>query len=151
MTTCTQTSRSRSPRRPSDRSRPTAAAIVILVGPDRAKHLRNIAIIVALALIVWLVPGGARAGLTVSNVLGLIFAGGLIFLGYRFYMEHRETILGLEDRERGILYASLALLVVILVGFSPMWSTGAGAILWLVLFALCCWGAYSVWRSWRTY
>ncbi len=121
------------------------------VGPDTGKHLRNIAIIVVLALIVWLVPGGARAGLTVSNLLGIAFAAGLVFFGYRFYMEHRDDILGLEDRQRGILYASLALIVVALVGFSRLWATGGGALLWLVLVGAAGWGVYSVFRAWRAY
>jgi ABC-type uncharacterized transport system YnjBCD ATPase subunit len=121
------------------------------VGPDRLKNLRNIAIIVVLALIVWLVPGGARASLTISNVLGLILAAAFVFFGYRLYMEHRATILGLEDRQRGILYASLALLVIAIVGFNRMWQTGGGGILWLVLVGISCWGVYSVWRAWRAY
>ena len=121
------------------------------VGPDAGKHIRNIAIIVALALIVWLVPGGERAGLTVSNLLGIVFAAGFIFLGYRFYMEHRDEILDLEDRQRGILYASLTLVVIALVGFNRMWNTGGGALLWLVLVGLACWGGYSVFRAWRAY
>jgi ABC-type uncharacterized transport system YnjBCD ATPase subunit len=124
---------------------------VTVVGPDRAKHLRNIAILIALALIVWLVPGGNTASLTISNVLGLVLAGAFVFLGYRLYMEHRATILGLEDRQRGILYASLALIVVAIVGFSRMWQTGGGGVLWLALVAIACWGVFSVWRSWRAY
>ena len=122
-----------------------------VVGPDAGKHLRNIAILIVLALIVWLVPGGDRASLTVSNLLGLVLAGGFVFLGYRFYMEHRTTILGLEDRQRGILYASFALLVIAIVGFNRMWQTGGGGLLWLALVALSCWGVYSVWRAWRAY
>ena len=46
------------------------------MGPDRKTHLRNIAIIVLLAVAVWQVPGGDRAGTTVANVLSLIFLGG---------------------------------------------------------------------------
>jgi TRAP-type C4-dicarboxylate transport system permease small subunit len=121
------------------------------VGPDAAKHIRNIAIIVALALIVWLVPGGARAGLVLANLLGLALAAGIVYLGYRLYMEHRATILGLEDRQRGILYASLALIVVAVVGFGQLWRTGGGALVWIGMVALACWGVYSVWRSWRAY
>ena len=121
------------------------------MGPDRNKHLRNIAILIALALVVWLVPGGERASLTVSNVLGLIFAGGLLFLGYRVYMERRDTIMGLEDRRRGILYASLVLATVAIVGTSRMWLTGVGALVWLALMGLAIAGLYSVWRAYRAY
>lgn len=121
------------------------------MGPDAGKHIRNIAIIVALALIVWLVPGGARAGVTVSNVLGLLFAAGFVFFGYRFYMEHREELLGLEDRQRGILYASLTLIAVALIGTERMWNTGGGAVLWLVLIGIGGWGVYTVFRAARAY
>ena len=122
-----------------------------VVGPDAGKHLRNIAILIVLALIVWLVPGGDRASLTLSNLLGLVLAAGFVFLGYRMYIEHRTTLMGLEDRQRGILYASFALLVIAIVGFNRMWQTGGGGILWLVLVAISCWGVYSVWRAWRAY
>jgi hypothetical protein len=70
------------------------------VGPDRGTHLRNIAIIVLLAVVVWLVPGGDTAGATVANVISIVFVGGLLFFGYRLYMENRETIFGLEERQR---------------------------------------------------
>jgi hypothetical protein len=100
------------------------------VGPDRNKHLRNIAIVLLLAVIVWQVPGGGTASVTINNVLGVIFIGGLLFFGYRIYMEHRETIFGLEERQRGILYASVALGAITLVATccgsrSCAWQSGA--------------------------
>ena len=123
-----------------------------MVGPDRGKHIRNILIVIALALIVWLVPGGARAGNTISNILSIIFLGGLLFLGYRLYMENRETIFGLPERQRGILYAAVALAGITLVATRRMWDEGgAGAILWLAFIGLAVWGLYSVWRSYREY
>ena len=61
------------------------------MGPDRNTNLRNVAIVLLLAVAVWQLPGGGTATNTISNVLGLIFAGGLVFLGYRMYMEHRTT------------------------------------------------------------
>jgi hypothetical protein len=116
------------------------------------KHLRNAAIIVVLALIVWLVPGGGQASITVSNLLGLAFAGGILFLVYRIYMERRGTILGLPDRQRGILYGSLALGTVAIVGTRKMWDAGGGgAIVWLVLVAISVFGLYSVWQAYRAY
>jgi hypothetical protein len=122
------------------------------VGPDRWKHLRNIAIILLLAVAVWKVPGGGTAGATVSNVLSVLFVGSLLFLGYRLYMERRDAIMGLEDRQRGILYGSLALATVTLVATRKWWDAGGvGTLVWLVLMCLALYGVYYVWRAYRTY
>lgn len=122
------------------------------VGPDGGKHLRNIAIIVALACAVWLLPGGDTASLTIGNLLGIVFIGGILFFGYRIYMERRETIFGLEDRQRGILYASMALGAITLVATRRMWDAGGlGALLWLAFMAAAIWGLYTVWRAYREY
>ena len=122
------------------------------MGPDRGKHLRNIAIILALALAVWLVPGGDTASLTISNLLMILFVGGLLFFGYRLYMEHREAIFGLPERTRGIFYAAMALGAITLVATRRMWDSGGlGAMLWLAFLALAIWGLVSVWRAYREY
>ena len=122
------------------------------VGPDRGRHIRNIFIVIALALVVWLVPGGDEAGITISNLLSIIFVGGILFLGYRLYMENRETVFGLEERQRGILYAGLALLAITLVGTGRMWDAGGvGALVWLALMGAGIYAIYGVWRAYRTY
>ena len=123
------------------------------MGPDRGKHIRNILIVIALAVVVWKVPGGARASDTISNILSLIFLGGLLFLGFRFYMENRETIFGLEERQRGILYAALALITISLVATSRMWNEGGsvGAVVWLALIGAGVYALYGVWRAYREY
>jgi hypothetical protein len=123
------------------------------VGPDRGKHIRNILIVIGLAVIVWLVPGGARAGLTISNILSIIFVGGLLFLGFRLYMENRETIFGLEERQRGVLYAGAALITITLVATRRMWEEGGGigAVLWLAMLGAGIYAVYGVWRAYREY
>ena len=122
------------------------------MGPDRGTHIRNIAIVIALAVVVWKLPGGDTASLAISNLLGLIFIGGMLFFGYRFYMENRETIFGLGERPRGILYASIALAAITLIATRRMWDAGGiGAILWLAFIGLAVWGLYSVWRLYREY
>jgi hypothetical protein len=122
------------------------------VGPDRNKHLRNIAIVLLLAVIVWQVPGGGTASVTINNLLGVIFIGGLLLFGYRLYIEHRDAIFGLEERQRGILYASIALGAITLVATQRMWDSGGlGALLWLAFLCLAIWGLYSTWRAYRSY
>jgi hypothetical protein len=122
------------------------------VGPDGGKHLRNIAIIVLLAVAVWQVPGGDRAGTTVANVLSIIFIGGILFLGYRLYMENRETVFGLEERQRGVLYAGAALIAITLVATRRMWEAGGiGALVWLTLLGAGVYAIVGVWRAYREY
>ena len=120
---------------------------------ERGKHIRNAAIIVGLALVVWLVPGGDRASLTISNLLSVVFIGGLLFFGYRIYMQQRETIFGLAERQRGILYAAIALGTITIVATRRMWQDGGGlgAILWLAFLALAIYGLVFVWRAYREY
>jgi hypothetical protein len=122
------------------------------VGPDRNTHIRNVAIVLLLAVIVWQVPGGDATSRTINNLLGIIFIAGLLFFGYRMYMERRDTIFGLPERQRGILYASIALAAVALIATGRMWDNGGlGALLWLAFISLAVWGLYSVWRAYREY
>jgi uncharacterized protein YacL len=122
------------------------------VGPDRAKHIRNVLIIVGLALAVWLLPGGDTGSNTVYNLLTVILTAGLLFFGFRLYMEHRATIFGLEDRQRGILYAAVALAGFAIIATSKLWDEGGlGALIWFGLIGLAVYGMYTVWRTYQEY
>ena len=122
------------------------------MGPDRGTHLRNIAILIVLAVVVWQVPGGDRAGSTIANLLSIIFIGGILFLGYRLYMENRETIFGLEERQRGVLYAGAALIAITLVATRRMWEAGGlGALVWLMMLGAGVYAIVGVWRAYREY
>jgi hypothetical protein len=122
------------------------------MGPDRGKHLRNIAIILVLAVAVWRLPGGDQGSSTILNLLGIIFWGGLIFLAYRLYMENRTMLFDMEDRMRGILYGSAGLAAITLVATSRLWNAGgAGALLWFALMGAAVYGLYSVFRASREY
>ena len=122
------------------------------MGSDRNKTLRNILIIVVLALAVWLLPGGNTGSATIYNVLTIVLTAGLMFFGYRLYMEHRSTIFGLEDRQRAILYGAVALAALAVIGTRKFWDEGGlGALLWCAMLGLAAWGIYTVWRAWQEY
>ena len=122
------------------------------MGPDRAKHIRNVLIIIALALVVWLVPGGGTGSSTIYNLLTIILTAGLLFFGYRLYMEHRATIFGLGDNQRAVLYGSVAVATVALLATNRLWNNGGlGTLLWIALLGLAGWGIYRVWRAYSEY
>lgn len=114
------------------------------------KTARNIAIIFALALVVWLVPGGGTGAATLGNLLSIIFFSGLLFFGYRIYMEHRTTLFDLDDRLRTTLYVSGGLLLLAIVATGRMWNSGGPYILlWFAMIGAAAYGVYVVVRSWR--
>ena len=122
------------------------------MGPDRNTHLRNFAILIVIAVAVWQLPGGGTATNTINNILGLIFAGGLVFLGYRMYMEHRSSLFMLEDKVRALLYGSLVLIALALIGTAKLWDEGGLAVLvWLALIGAGVYGCVTVWRTSREY
>jgi hypothetical protein len=122
------------------------------VGPDRGKHLRNIAIILLLAVIVWRIQAGQQGAAAIGNLLTIVFLGGLAFLGYRMYMEHRTTIFDLEGNLRTILYASLGAAILAIVGTDRMWDEGAVTILlWVALIGGAGLGVFHVITRYRAY
>jgi hypothetical protein len=125
------------------------------LGPDRNKHLRNIAIILVIAVGVWKLPGGGTAASTIGNIFSVLFLAGLAFLGYRVYMERRETLFGLPERQRALMYGSLAMIAFALIATRKLWDSEAlgalGGLLWLAMLSAAIWALYSVWRAYRAY
>ena len=122
------------------------------MGPEARKHLRNVAIILVIAVAVWKLPGGGTAADTIGNVFSVFFIGGLFFLGYRVYMERRDTLFGLEERQRGLLYGALALAAFALVATARMWDAGGiGVLIWFAMLGASAYAIYSVWRAYNTY
>src|SRR5262245_60070207 len=120
---------------------------------DRYKNLRNFAIVLALAIAVWKLPGGGTAAGVISNLFSIFFIGGALFFGYRLYMEHRDTLFGLEERQRALLYGAIALAAFAFAATNRLWNeVGAlGGLLWLAMLGAAAWAIYSVWQAYRTY
>ena len=122
------------------------------MGPDRNKHLRNIAIILLLAVAVWKLPGGGTASRTIENIFAVLFVAGMAFFGYRMYMENRTTLFDLPDRLRVLLYGSVTLMIFALVATSRMWNSGgAFVLLWFALIGIAVYGFATVLRAYREY
>ena len=122
------------------------------MGPDRGKHLRNIAILLLLAVVVWRIQAGRQGADAIANLLTVVFLGGIAFLGFRMYMEHRTTLFDLEEGLRRILYLAVAAAVFAIVATNKMWDAGGASIfLWLALIAFAGFGVFHVITRHREY
>lgn len=122
------------------------------MGPDGKKNLRNALIVVGLAAVVWLLPGGEAGSQTIGNLLSVMLLGGLCFFAFRSYMENRITLLDMESRTRAILYGSFAVITFAIVATGRLTSQGGvGVLVWMSLIGLAVYGMYSVYRGAREY
>jgi hypothetical protein len=94
---------------------------------------RNILIVLALAVIVDLVPGGGTAADVVIQAVSLIFLAALAWVVSLVYRERRNALYSLGDRRRAILYGAIGALAVTLTATSRLWATSLGGVGWLVL------------------
>jgi hypothetical protein len=118
---------------------------------DRARTLRNIAIIVVIAAAVRYLPGGGRGADTFEAALWVAFFFAIAMIGMRLYREHRVAIYGLGDRHRLLLYAGIALGMFAWASRTRMWSTGFGELGWWVIVGLAVWALMEVFRHSRSY
>ena len=65
--------------------------------------LRNIGIVLLLAVAVFALPGGGTAAGVIQSLLSIAFGVGIWLILLRTYREHRLTIYGLGDQYRAVL------------------------------------------------
>ncbi len=112
---------------------------------------RNIAIVIALALVVWLVPGGGEGAALVEQILSAIFIVMIVLILSRVYRQYRGEIFGLGDLWRFALYAALGVAVVTVAASSRLFDSGAGTLLWFALLGAASCTLYLVWQQYRSY
>ena len=116
------------------------------------KTARNVAIILALALLVTVSPAGLTAQATVANIISVLFVAGLGFFAYRLYMENRVTLFDLPEQQRVVLYASATVLAFALIATRRFWDQGGAlVVLWFALIGGAAYGFATVVRTWREY
>ena len=68
------------------------------------KNLRNVVIVLAIAAVVVIVPGGGTGANVVSQVVSLAFLASLVWFASVMYRQHRSTLYSLGDGPDGGLY-----------------------------------------------
>lgn len=118
---------------------------------ERWRTARNVAIIVAIGLAVYYVPGGGRAASAFEAALWALFGIAIGYLGLRLYRENHFRLAALGDRHRGLLYGSVALALFCYMGRTTMWESGLGELMWFVFVGLVIYALLEVYRHARSY
>ena len=114
------------------------------------RAVRNIAIILVLALIVDLAPGGGDAARAIVTAISLAFLAMIGFAGYQVYRQNQLTYVGLTERQRGVLLGSLGAIVLMIAGADELTETGAGLFLWLAVLGVAIFSLIKLWTDVRS-
>lgn len=109
------------------------------------KHVRNVAIILVLALGVAFVPGGGNAAETVLTALTMGFLAALAAFVYQLSRQNQLTLAALTDGRRALLYGALGLIALLIAGTDEFFDSGGGTLAWILLLGL---SVAAIWRVW---
>jgi hypothetical protein len=109
------------------------------------KHVRNVAIIMVLALGVAFVPGGGNAADTVLTALTIGFLAAMAAFVYTLYRQNQLTMATLSDGRRAILFGALGIIALLIAGTDEFFGTGAGTLAWILLLGAA---VAAIWRIW---
>jgi hypothetical protein len=115
------------------------------------RTVRNVAIIMVLALGVAFAPAGGNA---VDAIFTALIMGMLAGIAWTFYVLGRQnqlTLATLSDGRRAVLYGALGLIVLLVAGWDKLSSTGGGTLLLIVLFGASIAAIWRVWIEANTY
>jgi hypothetical protein len=115
------------------------------------ENLRNILIILVLAGLVMVIPGGGTAARVALQVVSLAFLAAIAWIAARMYREHRMTLYSLGDRRRAILYVAIGVATLTFTASPRLLVGGPGTLVWLLLIIGAAYAVFAVFRSARRY
>ncbi len=113
--------------------------------------VRNVAIIMVLALGVAFLPGGGNIAEAVLTALTIGFLAGIAWFLYVFSRQNQLTLATLSDGRRAILFGALGLIALLIAGTDEFFDSGPGTFAWIVLLAASVAAIWRVWLEANTY
>jgi hypothetical protein len=115
------------------------------------RALRNVAIVMLLALVVAFVPGGGNAANAILAAITMAFLAGIAWALFVFSRENQLTLATLSDGRRALLYGALGLIALLIAGSDEMFSSGLGTLAWIALLGAAVAAIWRVWLEANTY
>lgn len=115
------------------------------------RTLRNVAIVMALAVVVAFVPAGGNAADTILTAITMGFLAAIAWSLYVLSRQQQLTLASLSDGRRAILYAALGLIALLIAGSDEMFESGGGTLAWILLLGASVAAIWRVWTEANTY
>ena len=115
------------------------------------RTLRNVAIVMLLALVVAFVPGGGNAAAAILAAITMAFLAAIAWALFVFSRENQLTLATLSDGRRAIVYGAVGLIALLVAGSDEMFESGLGTIGWIVLLGAAVAAIWRVWLDARAY
>jgi hypothetical protein len=109
------------------------------------RNLRNIAIVMLLALVVAFAPAGGNAAEAILTAITMGFLAAIAWALYVLSRQNQLTLATLSDVRRAILYGALGLIALLVAGSDEMFETGMGTLAWILLLGAA---VAAIWRIW---
>jgi hypothetical protein len=114
-------------------------------------NVRNVLIILVIAGLVLVLPGGGTAARVALQAVSLAFLASVAWIAARMYREHRMTLYALGDRRRAILYVAVGVATLTFSASNRLLHGGPGTVVWLLLIVGAAYAVFAVFRAARRY
>jgi hypothetical protein len=115
------------------------------------RNLRNVAIVMLLAVVVAFVPAGGNAADTVLTAITIGFLAAISWTLFVLSRQNELTLAALRDSRRAILYGALGLIALLIAGSDEMFASGGGTLAWILLLGASVAAIWKVWTEASTY
>jgi hypothetical protein len=115
------------------------------------RTLRNIAIIMLLALAVAFAPAGGNAADAILAAITMGFLAAIAWTVFVLSRQNQLTLATLSDGRRAILYGALGMIALLIAGSNELFSSGGGTLLWVLLLGASIAAIWRIWMEANTY
>jgi hypothetical protein len=109
------------------------------------RSLRDVAIIMALALPVAFTPSGGNVAEAILTAITMGFLAGLAWMVFVLSRQNQLTLATLSDARRAILYGALGMIALLIAGSDELLGSGGGTLAWILLLGA---SVAAIWRVW---
>jgi hypothetical protein len=115
------------------------------------RTLRNVAIVMLLALVVAFVPAGGNVADAILTAITMGFLAAIAWTLFVLSRQNQLTMATLSDGRRATLYGGLGLIALLIAGSDEMFSSGGGTLAWILLLGASVAAIWRVWTEANTY